>query len=164
MKILNGYTIKDGCMLELLVKKLSAKYYSWSVVSWPVIACPTNVPLVGPSGKSQVEHQVNSLFKLLCLTKLLNNLKFIYIHFYFFYLRSCQRKGCNRMFHFHCAKEHRPDDFITVGGWHCVDCIKDRLQFGAGFAWGEIESILDVRHGMFLVRHSWRPSILEPVL
>jgi hypothetical protein len=80
----------------------------------------------------------------------------------FIYLRSCQRKGCNKMYHLHCVKKHQPDDFITIGGWHCVDCIKNKLQFGAAFACDEIESICDVRHGMFLVEHSYQPSMLKP--
>ncbi|XP_078177175.1 uncharacterized protein LOC144571688 isoform X2 [Carex rostrata] len=39
---------------------------------------------------------------------------------------SCQRKGCNRTFHFHCAKEHRPDDFITVGESETIYWVKHK--------------------------------------
>ncbi|XP_041027437.1 uncharacterized protein LOC121267581 isoform X1 [Juglans microcarpa x Juglans regia] len=58
-------------------------------------------------------------------------------------LLCCVGKGCKRRYHISCLDP--PLNDVPPGVWHCVCCVKRKIELGVHFVSKEIESIWDVR-------------------
>ncbi|XP_050243059.1 uncharacterized protein LOC126691856 isoform X4 [Quercus robur] len=58
-------------------------------------------------------------------------------------LRSCDGKGCKRRYHLSCLNP--PLNYVPPGVWHCVWCVKKKMEMGVHSVSEEVESIWDAR-------------------
>ena len=57
--------------------------------------------------------------------------------------RSCDGKGCKRRYHLSCLNP--PLNYVPPGVWHCVWCVKKKMEMGVHSVSEEVESIWDAR-------------------
>ncbi|XP_065632372.1 uncharacterized protein LOC112025285 isoform X3 [Quercus suber] len=58
-------------------------------------------------------------------------------------LRSCDGKGCKRRYHLSCLNP--PLNYVPPGVWHCIWCVKKKMEMGVHSVSEEVESIWDAR-------------------
>ena len=57
--------------------------------------------------------------------------------------RFCDGKGCRRSYHLSCLDP--PLNNVPYGVWHCLHCVKKKIEFGVHSACKGLESIWDAR-------------------
>jgi hypothetical protein len=64
------------------------------------------------------------------------------LYFTFIY-RCCDGRGCRRSYHLSCLDP--PLEDVPLGVWHCVACIKKKMESGVHSVSEGVESIWDER-------------------
>lgn len=60
-----------------------------------------------------------------------------------FNFRCCDGTGCKRSYHLSCLDP--PLEDVPLGAWHCVVCVKKKIESGVHSLSEGVESIWDVR-------------------